>query len=79
VIFGNAKVGTLLMQRDQATGIDLPLKALVWQDASGETLLSYNDPHWLAARHQLGHEIAGSVEAMAAALEAVAKTATGSS
>ena len=44
VIFGNARAGTPLMQADQTIGIDLPLKALVWQDASGGTWLSYNDP-----------------------------------
>jgi uncharacterized protein (DUF302 family) len=47
LIFGNAKAGTPLMQSVQAVGIDLPLKALVWQDASGNTWLSYNDPGWL--------------------------------
>ncbi len=51
VIFGNAKGGTPLMQANQAIGIDLPLKALVWQEASGDTWLSYNDPAWLARRH----------------------------
>jgi uncharacterized protein (DUF302 family) len=46
LIFGNAKGGTPLMQSVQTIGIDLPLKALVWQDASGKTWLSYNDPSW---------------------------------
>jgi uncharacterized protein (DUF302 family) len=44
LIFGNAKGSTPLMQVTQTIGIDLPLKALVWQDASGSTYLSYNDP-----------------------------------
>jgi uncharacterized protein (DUF302 family) len=44
LIFGYAKGGTPLMQSVQTIGIDLPLKALVWQDASGATFLSYNDP-----------------------------------
>ena len=57
VIFGNAKGGTPLMQANQAIGIDLPLKALVWQEASGDTWLSYNDPAWLARRHGLGSEV----------------------
>ena len=48
LIFGNAKGGTPLMQAVQTIGIDLPLKILVWQDAAGQTWLSYNDPHWLA-------------------------------
>ena len=53
LIFGNARGGTPLMQSVQTIGIDLPLKALVWQDASGDTWLSYNDPAWLAQRHGL--------------------------
>src|SRR5450631_4083061 len=56
LIFGNAKAGTPVMQSVQTIGIDLPLKALVWQDASGKTWLSYNDPGWLAKRHAIGHE-----------------------
>jgi uncharacterized protein (DUF302 family) len=78
LIFGNAKGGTPLMQSNQTIGIDLPLKALVWQDASGGTWLSYNDPSWLAKRHGLGHEVEATVSAMAAALDAIARTATGS-
>src|SRR5271168_3726007 len=50
LIFGNAKAGTPLMQADQTIGIDLPLRALVWQDAAGKTFLSYNEPRWLAQR-----------------------------
>jgi len=76
LIFGNAKGGTPLMQSVQSIGIDLPLKALVWQDASGSTWLSYNDPSWLAQRHGLGHEADAVVAAMSAALNAVAKAAT---
>jgi uncharacterized protein (DUF302 family) len=44
LIFGNAKGGTPLMQTNQLVGIDLPLKVLAWEDASGKTWLSYNDP-----------------------------------
>jgi uncharacterized protein (DUF302 family) len=76
LIFGNAKAGTPLMQSIQTIGIDLPLKALVWQDASGTTWLSYNDPSWLAKRHGLGHEVEAAVNAITAAIAAVAKAAT---
>jgi len=76
LIFGNAKGGTPLMQAVQTIGIDLPLKALVWQDASGTTWLSYNDPNWLAKRHNLGREGDATVKAMAAALDAMTKAAT---
>ena len=54
VLFGNPKGGTALMQDQQTAGIDLPLKALVWEDAAGKTWLSYNDPTWLTQRHALG-------------------------
>ena len=78
LMFGNAKGGTPLMQSVQTVGIDLPLKALVWQDASGNTWLSYNDPNWLAKRHGLGHEVEAQVSAMDAALSAIARSATAS-
>jgi uncharacterized protein (DUF302 family) len=51
IIFGNARGGTPLMQLVQTVGIDLPLKALVWEDAAGKTWISYNQPHWIAQRH----------------------------
>jgi uncharacterized protein (DUF302 family) len=76
LIFGQAKGGTPLMQAVQTIAIDLPLKVLVWQDAAGDTWLSYNDPGWLAKRHGLGPEVAATVSAIAAALSAVAKAAT---
>jgi uncharacterized protein (DUF302 family) len=74
LIFGNAKGGTPLMQEEQTIGIDLPLKALVWQDAAGKTWLSYNDPAWLAARHGLGPE--GVTDTLSAVLAALAHKAT---
>src|SRR6266404_2448360 len=73
IIFGNGKGGTPLMQAGRTAAIDLPLKALVWQEASGKTWLSYNDPEWIAKRHGLGRESRKSVTAMAAMLESVAK------
>ena len=76
LIFGNAKGGTPLMQSVQTIGIDLPLKALVWQDASGKTWLSYNDPEWLAKRHGLGGETEAAVKMMTGALAGFAKAAT---
>ena len=75
LIFGNAKGGTPLMQAAQTIGIDLPLKVLVWQDAAGETWLSWNDPAWLAARHDISGADA-VVGRLAAMLDEVAKTAT---
>ena len=51
LIFGNPKVGTPFMQCSQTVAIDLPQKALAWQDAEGQVWLSYNDPQYLAKRH----------------------------
>ena len=76
LIFGSPKAGTPLMEADQTVGIDLPLKALVWQDASGAVWLSYIDPTWLARRHGLGPEASPIVNAMAAALNSVVAAAT---
>ena len=76
LIFGSAKAGTPLMQSVQTIGIDLPLRALVWQDASGDTWLSYNDPAWLAQRHGPSGKTQPVIEMMTAALNAVMKAAT---
>jgi uncharacterized protein (DUF302 family) len=51
LIFGNPQGGTPFMECAQTVGIDLPLKALVWQDASGQVWIGYNDPAFLAQRH----------------------------
>ena len=51
IIFRNARGGTPLMQSVQTVGIDLPLKALVWQGAANKTWISYNGPSWIAQRH----------------------------
>ena len=53
VIFGNPKIGTALMKCGPGIAIDLPLKALIWQDADAQTWLGYNDPAYLAERHAL--------------------------
>ncbi len=53
VIFGNPKVGTPLMNCTQSVAIDLPQKALIHQDESGQVWLSYNDPAYLAERHAI--------------------------
>ncbi|MGA7805633.1 DUF302 domain-containing protein [Bradyrhizobium sp.] len=76
LIFGNAKGGTPLMQAAQTIGIDLPLKALVWQDETGATWLSYNDPVWLAKRHLLSGETEKVASNLATALHGLAQAAT---
>lgn len=76
LIFGAAKGGTPLMQAAQTIGIDLPLKALVWQDDAGTTFLSYNDPAYLAARHGIEPSGSSAVAAISGALKAIAAKAT---
>jgi uncharacterized protein (DUF302 family) len=76
ILFGNARGGTPLMQAAQTLGIDLPLKALVWEDAAQVTWLSYNEPQWLAARHGVASAVAGPVKALTGVLSALAAEAT---
>ena len=76
LIFGNPRAGTPLMQAVQTTGIDLPLKALVWRDEGATTWLAYNDPRWLAQRHAIDAGLDRIVGAMADLLAAIAKEAT---
>jgi uncharacterized protein (DUF302 family) len=75
LIFGNPKGGTPLMVCAQTTGIDLPLKALVWEDASRQVWLGYNDPAYLARRH--GVADCPVVENLRRALAGIAKAAVG--
>lgn len=75
IIFGNARGGTPLMQSVQTVGIDLPLKALVWEDASRTTWLSYNEPSWIAQRHRI-QKAEPVVNKMIAALRAVSRKVT---
>jgi uncharacterized protein (DUF302 family) len=80
LIFGNAKGGTPLMQALQTTGIDLPLKALVWEDPGGKAWLSYNELAWIAQRHggaaQVSEQVSEVTGRLAGALAALAKAAT---
>ena len=75
IIFGNARGGTPLMQSVQTVGIDLSLKALVWEDASGTTWLSYNEPSWIAQQHNIPNA-EPTVSKMTAALSAMSRKAT---
>ena len=75
VVFGNPKVGTPLMQCSQSVAIDLPQKALIWQDDKGQVWLSYNDPNYLAQRHGLS-DCADVIKKVEKALSNFAKAAT---
>lgn len=72
LIFGNPMGGTPLMECAQSAGIDLPLKALVWEDAQGQVWLGYNDPAFLAKRHEVGQcpVVAGLTKVLSGLAEA---------
>lgn len=53
LIFGNPKLGTHFFTSNQTAGIDLPMKAMAWEDDKGQTWLAYNDPAWIANRHNI--------------------------
>ncbi|HEY1415309.1 MAG TPA: DUF302 domain-containing protein [Caulobacteraceae bacterium] len=63
------------MQARQTAGIDLPLKALVWQEETGQTFVAYNDPQWIAARHGLTAE--SVIGRMTTVLAAIAREVAG--
>ena len=64
LVFGNPRGGTPLMQDQQTSGIDLPVKALAWQDQDGKVWLTYNRGSWLADRHGLGAKSEAAVRAI---------------
>ncbi|MER2514202.1 MAG: DUF302 domain-containing protein [Nitrosomonas ureae] len=71
LIFGNPQGGTPFMECAQSVGIDLPLKALVWEDAENQVWLGYNDPAFLAQRH--GAAQCAAVENLRKALSGLAE------
>ena len=66
LVFGNPKAGTPLMQKYPSLAIDLPLKALVWEDEAGQVSVSYNSPEFLKNRHALAEAPFQAVEALIA-------------
>ena len=74
LVFGNPQGGTPLMDCAQSAAIDLPLKALAWEDAQGQSWLGYNDPAWVAQRH--GAASCPVVENLRKALAGLADAAT---
>jgi uncharacterized protein (DUF302 family) len=64
LIFGNPKAGTPLMVAAPSTAIDLPLKALAWEDADGKVWLSYNSPDYLKQRHGFPAELEKNLAAV---------------
>jgi uncharacterized protein (DUF302 family) len=73
LIFGNPKAGTPLMLAAPSVAIDLPLKAVAWQDASGRVWLSYNAPEYLKRRHGLPEALLPNIAGIKALVEQAAR------
>jgi uncharacterized protein (DUF302 family) len=69
LIFGSPKQGTPLMVASPTLAIDLPLKALAWEDASGKVWLSYNTPEYLKQRHNIPDELLKNISGVGALLQ----------
>jgi uncharacterized protein (DUF302 family) len=73
IIFGNPRAGTALLVAAPTIGLDLPLKALIWEDASGATWMAYNDPKYIVRRHGLPLALGENLAAAAALIESAAR------
>jgi uncharacterized protein (DUF302 family) len=73
LVFGNPKAGTPLMLAAPVSGLDLPLKALVWEDADGRVWIAYNDPQYVVRRHALASSLSANLAAAVPILEQAAQ------
>lgn len=73
LIFGNPKAGTPLMRAAATVGLDLPLKALVWEDPDGARWIAYNEPRYITARHGLEPAWSAHLAGAGALLERAAR------
>ena len=76
IVFGNPKVGSPLMRCQQSVAIDLPQKAVIWEDAQSQTWISYNDPRFLEKRHNITgcEEVLAKIEKALAGITKAAAT-----
>ena len=74
LIFGNPKAGTPLMADKPSVALDLPLKALVFEDAAGKVWMAYNDPDYIVRRHGVTSALKANLAAVIPLLETAAKT-----
>jgi uncharacterized protein (DUF302 family) len=72
LLFGNPKAGTPLMLAVPTAGLDLPLKALVWEDAEGKAWIAYNEPQYVVKRHGLAASFSANLAAVTPILERAA-------
>src|SRR3984885_15959481 len=69
LIFGNPKGGTPVMLANPTAAIDLPWKALAWQDADGQVWLSYNDAAYIQRRFGLSDDVMKPLVGLGAVIE----------
>ena len=69
LIFGSPKAGTPLMVAAPRLAIDLPLKALAWQDEQGKVWLSYNSPEYLQQRHGFPVDLLKNIAGISALIQ----------
>ncbi len=74
ILFGNPSVGTLLMQNQQISAIDLPMKVLAWEDENGEVYVTYNNLTWLKKRHGLTDD--NAIDQVAKVVENICRKGT---
>ena len=72
LIFGNPKAGTPLMQSEPLVGLDLPLKALIFEDAAGRTWIAYSDPNYIIRRYALPSSFVANLAAVGPLIERAA-------
>jgi uncharacterized protein (DUF302 family) len=73
LVFGNPKAGTPLLVASPRAGLDLPLRALSWQDAEGAVWLSFNEPSYIGARHGLAEVLTAKIAGARTLLERAAR------
>jgi uncharacterized protein (DUF302 family) len=69
LIFGSPKAGTPLMVSSPTLAIDLPLKALIWEDAGGKVWVSYNSPEYLQTRHNISDDLLKNISVIGPLLQ----------
>jgi uncharacterized protein (DUF302 family) len=73
ILFGSPRGGTPVMVASPTIAIDLPLKALIWQDAGGQVWVSYNSPEYLEQRHNVPQDLVKNISAVGALLQSAVK------
>lgn len=77
VLFGDTANGLSLLEDEQTVGVDLPMRALAWEDENGESWLTYPDLAWIGRRHDLGERSAALLRKLETSFAGMARVVTG--